>query len=149
MLLTTTGLERLTRHFHLMQSIFPSQSLISLPLSPVNNISPSSFLSPTRVRSQSLEPPIGTDSETPQGPELSPPSLLTGSENLHSDFNVETSLSNIQVSDENSMVWKPYGSASSSKGNSKTAEGSSPAGSKYSLFSDSEVVNKPDELNQK
>ena len=118
-------------------------------MSPVNNVFPSSFLSPTRVRSQSLEPPLGIDSETPQGPKPSPPSLLTGSENIYSDNNVETSLSNLQVSDENGLVWKPNGSASSSKGNSKTVEGSSPAGSKYSLFSDPEVLNKSDELNQK
>ena len=132
-----------------MQSIFPSPSSISAHLSPANNISPSSFLSPTRVRSQSLEPPLGTNLETPQGPKSPPPSLLTGSENLYSSNNGETSLSNLQVSDENGMVWKPYGSVSSSKGNSKTAEGSSPSGSKYSLFSDSEILNRPDELNQK
>ena len=138
-----------------MQSIFPSPSLISVATSPVNAISHSSFLSPTCSRSQSLEAPLGTDFESSQGPKTPP---LTGPEDFLAvdkdiyvnNNNSGTSHSNVQVTvDGNGMVWQPYKGASSSEGHSITGEGSSPAITRYSLFSDSEVLNKSDTLNQK
>lgn len=159
------GLERLMKHPHLMQSIFPSPSLISVASSPGSATSPPLFLSPTRVRSLSLEPFVGSDSETlgasqgvslgssngrilSPGPGIVPKDLFAADRDIFDkDRNVEESLSHLH--NENGTVWKPHGSTSSSGGQSKTVGGSSPVGSKYSLFSDSEVVNKSDEVSQK
>jgi hypothetical protein len=154
-----------------MQSIFPSPSLISVASSPGSATSPPLFLSPTRVRSLSLEPFVGSDSETlgaSQGVSLGSsngrilsPGPGTVREDLFAvdrdifdkDRHAEESLSHLHnadaVADENGTVWKPHGSTSSSGGQSKTVGGSSPVGSKCSLFSDSEVVNKSDEVSQK
>ena len=149
--LISIGLERLTKHPHLMQSIFPSPSLISVASSPVNINSPSLFLSPTRVRSKSSEAPTGTDSEGPKvSPLTEPENLCTADKDIYvKDKIAEISLTNVEVADVNGMVWKPYGSISSTEGNSKIVENSSPIFLKYSLFSDSEVLNKSEELNQK
>ena len=169
MLFLTTGLERLTKHPHLMQSIFPSPSLISVASSPGSAISPPLFLSPTRRRSLSLEPFVGSDSETlgasqgvslgssngrilSPGPGAAPEDLFAVDRDIFDkDRNAETALSNLHVAvaDENGTVWKPHGSTLSSGEQSKTVGGSSLVGPKYSLFSDSEVVNKSDEVSQK
>lgn len=167
-----TGLERLTKHPHLMQSIFPSP-LISVASSPGSATSPPLFLSPTRVRSLSLEPFVGSDSETlgasqgvtlgssngrilSPGPGTVPEDLFAGDRDIFDkDKNAEGSLSHLHNADadaadcENGTVFKPHGSTSSSGGQSKSVGGPSPVGSKYSLLSDSEVVNKSDEVSQK
>lgn len=173
LLFLNAGLERLTKHPHLMQSIFPSPSLISVASSPGSATSPPLFLSPTRVRSLSLEPFVGSDSVAlgasqgvslgssngrilSPGPGIVPEDLFAADRDIFDkDKNIEESLSHLHNADadadagENGAVWKPHGSTSSSGGQSKSVRGSSPVGSKCSLFSDSEVVNKSDEVSQK